>query len=57
MKTAAQLIDAIEHIDEEYNLYDEEGLMTPDSGYFWEKHGQEQDWIWEAVEFLMQEAK
>jgi len=57
MKTAAQLIDALEHIDEEYNLHYEEGLMTPDSGYFWEKHEQEQDWISEAVLFLMQEAK
>ena len=52
MKTAAQLIDALEHIDEEYNAYDEEGLMTPDSAYFWGKYEQEQDWITEVIDFL-----
>ena len=52
MKNAEQLLSALDLIDEEYNQYDEEGLMTPDSGYFWGKHGQEQEWIREVVKFL-----
>ena len=52
MKKAVELLDKLNTIDEEYNAYDEEGLMTPDSGYFWGKHEQEQDWIAEVIDFL-----